>query len=535
MPVIQQLPTFDEIRAGLGVLASSPGLESPRIRGIVFDSRRVQPGDCFVALSGGNVDGHRYIPDAVRRGAAAVVGTQSIHGLRVPYLQVSDSRLALALLSAAFYGFPARQLTVIGVTGTDGKTTTTNILYQVLRTAGIRVGMISTVNAVIGDQTLDTGFHVTTPEAPDVQRYLAQMVAAGLDTVILEATSHGLDQHRVAACEFDIGVITNITHEHLDYHGSIEAYRSAKARLFTSLLQTGQKSTLPPRAAVLNRDDQSFDYLSDLTKVRQYSYGLSEQAEIRAVNITYQPDGLAFIATGIRANGSRFQFPVHSSLVGEYNVSNCLAAISVAAAVLELDPGAIQAGVAALPGVPGRMEVISLDSQVPGLQDFTALVDFAHTPNALKKSLQAARQLTSGRVIAVFGSAGLRDRAKRRMMAEVAAQFADLSIFTAEDPRTESLSDILSEMASGAKAYQGVEGQSFWRIPDRADAIRFAVSLAKPSDLVIACGKGHEQSMCFGDTEYPWDDRSAMRAALAERYHLPGPPMPFLPAQATEG
>ncbi|MCU0488685.1 MAG: UDP-N-acetylmuramoyl-L-alanyl-D-glutamate--2,6-diaminopimelate ligase [Anaerolineales bacterium] len=531
MSIIQDLPTFDEISAGLGAIAYSPGVESPRIRGIVFDSRQVQPGDCFVALSGGNVDGHRYIPDAVQRGAAAVVGVQPLQGLRVPYLRVFDSRLALALLSAAFYRFPARQLTVIGITGTDGKTTTTNLLYQILRTAGIKVGMISTVNAVIGDRILDTGFHVTTPEAPDVQRYLAQMVAAGLDTVILEATSHGLDQQRVAACEFDIGVITNITHEHLDYHGSLEAYRSAKARLFTSLSETSPKTAHPPRGAVLNRDDQSYDYLSGLTRVRQYSYGLDEKAAIRAVDIAYQPDGLSFTATGTSTNGTRFQFPVHSFLVGEYNVSNCLAAISVAAAVLELEPEAVQQGIAALPGVPGRMEVIRLSPVHPDIQDFTALVDFAHTPNALMKSLQAARKLTAGRVIAVFGSAGLRDRAKRRMMAEIAAQFADLSILTAEDPRTESLAAILDEMAAGAVAYQGIEGQTFWRIPDRAQAIRFAVNLAQPGDLVIACGKGHEQSMCFGETEYPWDDRSAMRAALAERYHLPGPEMPYLPAQ----
>lgn len=531
MSETQDLPTFDEISTGVGALVSSPGLKSPRIRGIVFDSRQVQPGDCFVALSGGVVDGHRYIPDAVQRGAAAVVGVQPVPSLGVPYLQVADSRMALALLSAAFYRFPARQLTVIGVTGTDGKTTTTNILYQILRMAGIKVGMISTVNAVIGDQTLDTGFHVTTPEAPDVQRYLAQMVTAGLDTVILEATSHGLDQQRVAACEFDIGVITNITHEHLDYHGSFEAYRSAKARLFTSLSATRPKTACPPRGAVLNRDDQSYDYLSGLTQVRQYSYGLGEQAGIRALDIAYQPDGISFTATGTSANDLRFHFPVHASLVGEYNVSNCLAAISVAAAVLELDPEAIQQGIAALPGVPGRMEVIRLNQDQPGVQDITTVVDFAHTPNALKKSLQAARKLTNRRVIAVFGSAGLRDRAKRRMMAEIAAQFADLSILTAEDPRTESLAAILNEMAAGAIAYQGVEGQTFWRIPDRAQAIRFAVNLAQPGDLVIACGKGHEQSMCFGETEYPWDDRSAMRAALAERYHLPGPEMPFLPAQ----
>jgi len=208
------------------------------ITAVVMDSRMVCEGNLFVALEGGKSDGHRYIVDAIRRGAAAVVGTQTLDDLPVPYLQVADGREALAHLAAAFYGFPAHQLTVIGVTGTDGKTTTANLIYHILRTAGLRAGMISTVNALIADQALDTGFHVTTPEAPDIQRYLAQMVAAGLDYVILETTSHGLAQKRAAACEFDMAVVTNITHEHLDYHRTYEAYREAKGILFTYLNET---------------------------------------------------------------------------------------------------------------------------------------------------------------------------------------------------------------------------------------------------------------------------------------------------------
>jgi len=519
----QVKPVFlSELLLVLDKAASSPD-QAIAVTGIVMDSRRVQPGSLFVAVSGGASDGHRYIPAALSAGACAVVGTQPLAGLGVPYIQVTDSREALAKLAAAYYGYPARQLVMIGVTGTDGKTTTSNLLFHILQAAGLRAGMISTVNAVIGEQVFDTGFHVTTPEAPSVQAYLAQMVQAGLTHVVLETTSHGLAQRRVAACEFDMGVVTNITHEHLDYHGSYEAYRAAKGLLFESLSYTRPKPFSAPRGAVLNRDDGSFEYLSGITRVPCLSYGLSAEADVRASEIEIAFSGLSFTAFGRALAGGEFRLPVRSSLVGEYNVYNCLAALTLALGVMRLPPESVSAGLAAMRSVPGRMELIQMG------QPFTAIVDFAHTPNALIKSLEAARQLTSGRVIAVFGSAGLRDREKRRMMAEASAGLADVSILTAEDPRTESLAGILSEMADGARARGGVEGQTFWRVPDRRDALRLAVRLARPGDLLIACGKGHEQSMCFGETEYAWDDRVGLRAALAESLGLPGPEMPYLP------
>jgi UDP-N-acetylmuramoyl-L-alanyl-D-glutamate--2,6-diaminopimelate ligase len=495
------------------------------ITGIALDSRQVQPGYLFVALEGGKTDGHQYIPEAIRRGAAAAVGSQDIDDLPVPYLRVGDGRRALAMLSAAFYRYPARELRIVGVTGTDGKTTTTNLTYSILQAAGIRAGMISTVNARIGERALDTGFHVTTPEAPDVQRYLAQMVEAGLTHAVLEATSHGLEQQRVTACEFDAAVVTNITHEHLDYHGSQEAYRAAKGRLFAELAATAPKSGGNPRLAVLNRDDESYPYLSSLVgsldpPVRQVSYGLHPEADFRGEAVGTMPGGLRF---QVVRQGSRFQ--VKSQLVGEYNISNCLAALAVAVEGLGVAWEAALQGVVALQGIPGRMEALDLG------QDFRAIVDFAHTPNALMRALQAARRLTEGRVIAVFGSAGLRDREKRRMMAEISTELADLTVLTAEDPRTESLEAILAEMANGAESRGGIEGRTFWRVPDRGEAIRFAISLARPGDVVIACGKGHEQSMCFGEVEYPWDDRTAMLAALAEKMGAPGPEMPYLPTQ----
>lgn len=501
-------------------IIAGQGLSGVWINGMAFDSRLVEAGNLFVALVGGNSDGHRFIDDAVKRGAVAVLGMQAGVCCSVPYLQVEDTRAALAYLSAALQGFPARKLTVIGVTGTDGKTTTSNLIYQILVAAGLRAGMISTVNAVIGDQVVDTGFHVTTPEAPDVQRYLRQMVNAGLTHVVLETTSHGLSQHRVTSCEYDIAVVTNVTHEHLDYHGTYENYLAAKGRLFEMLSETADKPGGNIRLGVLNRDDHSFGYLDRLPMPHKVTYSLEKGADLYPEEVRHSPGGLEFTAVG-----KDFRVPVACRLVGNFNLSNCLAALSVAIFGLRIDPATAARGIAALPGVPGRMEVIDLG------QVFTAIVDFAHTPNGLARALETARDLTHGRVIAVFGSAGLRDREKRHMMAEIAARSADISILTAEDPRTESLDAILAEMSAAAAAHGGVEGKTFYRVPDRGAAIRMAVRMAQPGDLVIACGKGHEQSMCFGTVEYAWDDRTAMRAALAEQLGMAGPKMPYLPTQ----
>lgn len=491
---------------------------SVQVSGIAVDSRQVQPGDVFVATSD-RIDGHQFIPHAIQNGAAAVIGSKDL-SLAVPYLQVEDCRRVLAHLSAAFYHHPANELTMIGVTGSDGKTTTVNFVYHILLAAGIQAGMISTVNAMIGDQALDTGLHVTTPEVFDVQKYLRQMADAGLTHVVLETTSHGLAARRVSGQDFDIGVVTNITHEHLDYHGSWEAYFQAKARLFEGLSQPKQKKNPIAPLAVLNRDDRSYPLLSDLTAARQVSYGTHPEAQVRADQIENTPEVLQFIA-----HGPGFRVPVQTRMIGNYNVWNIVAAISATVLGLGIDPQTAADGVRALEGVPGRMERINLG------QDFLAVVDFAHTPYALQAALEAGREMTDGRVIAVFGSAGLRDKQKRRMMAEFSAELADLTILTAEDPRTESLDDILAEMAAGAEGKGGIENKTFFRIPDRGEAILFALRQARPGDLVFALGKGHEQSMCFIETEYPWDDRVAMRAALAQLLGVEGPSMPYLPTQ----
>jgi UDP-N-acetylmuramoyl-L-alanyl-D-glutamate--2,6-diaminopimelate ligase len=480
----------------------------PDVAHITSDSRQVTPGALFVAYPGVAVDGHRFIDDAVQRGAAAVVGEHELIVGRHPYvgIQVPDAREALAYLSACWHGFPARNLVMIGVTGTDGKTTTTNLIHSILAAAGLNAGMISTVNAVIGGQSFDTGLHTTTPDAPDVQKYLAQMVEAGQTHCVLEATSHGLAQHRVDACDFDLGVVTNITHEHLDLHGSFEAYRAAKARLFEMVANTLPKPSSfregIPKTAVLNADDPSYEFLRQIRADVELSYGMATCALVSTLEVAYKPDSMRFVA--VTPAG---RIPLQTKLVGQHNVLNILAAVSVGLA-LRLPVEAIQRGVAAFQGVPGRWERIDEG------QGFSAIVDFAHTPNALEKVLQAVRRMTTGQVIVVFGSAGLRDVEKRGLMGHVAGRLADKIVVTAEDPRTESLDDIMAAIAEGALAEGKREGQDFWRIGDRAEAIRLAVKLARSGDVVMACGKGHEQSMCFGTTEYPWDDRQAMRAAL---------------------
>lgn len=511
---------------------------NPIITKITTDSRQVEPGTLFVAYRGVNLDSHRFIPDVIARGAAAIVcetaneqisrdawqmvSTDSTivnepsanlqspvsnqNALSPILITIPNGREALAYLSAAWHNFPARHLKMVGITGTDGKTTTTNLLYHILQAHGQKVGMISTVNAVIGHQTLETGLHTTTPDAPDIQRYLAQMVKADTEICLLEVTSHGMAHHRVTGCEFDVAVVTNITHEHLDLHGSLEAYRAAKAMLFESLAVALDKGLT--KTAILNCDDWSFEYLKEKlakTGTPWFGYSLAEHpaAQVTASEVMYRPDKTCFTL-----HWGEHNFNIETKLLGDYNISNCLAAALVGLEVFKVPLATVSVGIAALPGVPGRMERIDEG------QSFMAVVDFAHTPNALRRSLSVARTLTSGRVIAVFGCAGLRDVEKRTMMGHFAAQLADYTIITAEDPRTEDLEAIIAETAQAMLADGAIEGKTFERVPDRGRAIHRAVQLAGPHDLVIALGKGHEQSMCFGSVEYPWDDRQAMRSAL---------------------
>lgn len=505
----------------------------------------VEPGVAFVARVRTGSDGHPYIGRAIERGASLILAqrTPDELGLVAPpgmgWLTVPDTAEALAWLSAAREGFPSRELVVIGITGTDGKTTTANILFAILRAAGVRAGLLSTIKADIGGAEELLELHVTTPESPVVQRYLRRMADVGLTHCVLETTSHALAQHRVAAVAFDVAVVTNITHEHLDYHGSAEAYFAAKRQLFAYLLDEpfGGPVTNPLKArmrvAVLNRDDRSFAPLDAFLAgeaVEVVVYGVEagkggkgegerggeEKLMVSASDIEY---GAGETALTLHVAGA--EVAVRSPLAGAFNVYNMLAA-TAAAAALGVAPEAIRQGLEGIGSLSGRME------RIDGGQPFLVVVDFAHTPNALERAIAAARGMVGGereqgsrgegekgRVIAVFGSAGKRDVEKRRLMAGISIRAADLTVLTAEDPRTESLDDILAMMSEAATAAGGVEGETFWRVPDRGQAIRFALELARPGDVVLLCGKGHEQSMCFGTVEYPWDDRAAARAAIA--------------------
>jgi UDP-N-acetylmuramoyl-L-alanyl-D-glutamate--2,6-diaminopimelate ligase len=519
---------------------------------VTSDSRAVSPGTLFVAIQGYNVDGHRYIAAALEKGAVAVIGTMPLAELAasgievradVPYIEVGNSRLALAEASAALYDFPSRKLTVIGVTGTDGKTTTatliesiTNVATRALPSGKGDVGVITTVAARIRGEESETGFHVTTPDATEVQRYLAQMQEAGCRFAIVESTSFGLDQERVAAVDFDVAAVTNITHEHLDIHGTRDAYVQAKAKLFRALyarpLTTQEGKTDAPRCAVLNGDDEG-SYgalcaaLDDETarhgfSVPRRTYGVrADQTEARSA---LAAGTLDVVATDIRytPQETRFtllwwggDFEIVTPLIGDFNVYNIICAATVALA-LDLSPAVIREGVAEMGGVSGRMERIEEG------QEFLAVVDFAHSPASLERALQTLRPLvglsptgTPGRLIAVFGSAGLRDKAKRGWMGEISGRLADFSVVTAEDPRTEDLDLINHAIVEGIR--KAGSGRRYAVVPDRTEAIQLAVDIAQPGDVIASFGKGHERSMCYGTIERPWSDQDAMRAALQRR------------------
>jgi UDP-N-acetylmuramoyl-L-alanyl-D-glutamate--2,6-diaminopimelate ligase len=510
---------FSDLLTALPDLLTAPSDEADVTAAVSEDNRTIQPGGVFIARRGSSVDGHDLIASAVANGAVAVVGERPPDQVRcgVPYAQVGEAMLATGRLAAAYHGYPSRRLTVIGVTGTDGKTTTSTLIFNILKVAGLKTGLISTVSAVIGDEDFSTGLHVTTPGADEIQGYLARMVRAGLTHCVLETTSHGLAQGRVNGVEYDVAVLTNLTHEHLDFHRTFEGYREAKGKLFASLGQTFRKPDVP-KIAVVNGDDAYAAYFLAFPADAYLTYStrdttlsaLPGSTTVKAIesSLRFGPTATAF--TVHATNGlTAQQFALTTALVGRFNVENILAA-TAAALGLGLAPEIIQAGVATLKAVPGRMERIDEG------QSFLALVDFAHTPNALRRALEAARTMLPAdrRVITVFGCAGLRDREKRRLMAEVSAELADIAVFTAEDPRTESLEAILATMAHAAVSKGGIEGQTFHLVPDRGTALHMACTLARSGDLVIACGKGHEQSMCFGTVEYAWDDRDGLRAAL---------------------
>ena len=473
-----------------------------KILDITCDSREAKVGSLFFAIPGTSTDGLRYASQALEKGAIGVVseGRNRLEGL--PGVVVEDGRAAWARASSAWWGHPTREMSLIGVTGTDGKTTTSSMLYELLSRVNRRVGAITSVSAAYLGRERETGLHTTTPDAFQLQALLGEMRNEGVDTVVLETTSHGLAHRRVLGCEFDVGVVTNITSDHLDFHETLSDYVEAKALLFDWLGATWRKSD-QPKIAVLNRDDGNFDRLRRTTADRIVTYSVDAASEVKTENI-----GLGSTDSKFRAVTPEWRRDFVLNMPGGYNVKNALAAIATAYA-LDVDPDEIVAAIGDFKGVPGRMEPVEMG------QAFLVKVDFAHTASSLKEALLAARTMApAGRIIAVFGCAGLRDREKRPVMGRVASERANVVVLTAEDPRTESLPAIIEEIAAGCLEAGGVEGETFFKIEDRADAIRHAVEIASAGDCVLICGKGHERSMCFGVEEFPWSDREAAMDAL---------------------
>ena len=479
-------------------------LPDSEITSLAYDSRTVEAGGLFIAVPGTHTDGRRFLGAAAERGAVVALGESLQDPLDVPlpYIEVADVRSALADLACAFYDYPAQHLCTIGITGTDGKTTTANLISTLLETAGKHTGLMTTANFKISGQEWENATRQSTLEALEIQQLLRRMLAKSVTHAIIEATSHGLELQRVRGCAFDVGVVTNITHEHLDFHKTIAAYRRAKARLFEMLDSSRDKGLGVKPVAILNRDDVSYDVLKPYCHVPILDYGIDTPALVRAIDLQLQP-----YSTRFRALLPDAEVQIETQLVGRFNVSNCLAAIATAYS-LGVSVADIAHGLAAVQGVTGRMERIDEG------QPFTVIVDYAHTPDSLQKVLATLRPLTRGKLQVVFGSAGERDIQKRPLMGQIAAQMSDFFVITDEDPRDEDREDILQDIAAGAEALGKRQGIDFLCVADRTAAIAAAFSHARPGDTVLLAGKGHEQSIIIGREKLPWDDRRVAREQL---------------------
>jgi UDP-N-acetylmuramoyl-L-alanyl-D-glutamate--2,6-diaminopimelate ligase len=469
---------------------------------IAYDSRQITPGAVFVALRGVHADGARFAAQAVAAGASAVVAESAAPaGMRVPWVQVANARAALAELAAAFYGNPSDELALVGITGTNGKTTTSYVLAAVFEAAGVPCGRVGTIGYLVGGREQNASR--TTPEAPDLQHMLRDMVDAGMGACVMEVSSHALALRRVDRLRFAAGVFTNLTRDHLDFHGDMEAYFAAKRRLF-ELLPDGA-------VGVINLDDRRGPDLVAASG-RPVTYAIDAAADVRPGPLSFSLDGLSF-----EARTPRGTVHVRSPLVGRPNAYNILAAVATAMA-LDLPFSAIETGITGLAHVPGRFQVVS-----NGGDDVRVIVDYAHTDDALKNLLETARPMATGRVVTVFGAGGDRDRTKRPLMGAVAARLSDLVIVTSDNPRTEDPERIIDEVRRGILmpadrlAPKGQKGTPSLAIVDRAEAIEKAIKDARSGDLILLAGKGHEKYQVIGDREIPFDDVEVARAALARR------------------
>lgn len=485
------------------------------IRGVTQDSRTVEPGSLFVAVPGLHVDGHEFVASAADRGAAAAIVERPFPELALPQLVVSATPAALASAAAWWYGDPSHDLGVVGITGTDGKTTTSFLATAALEAAGIRTGMTGTAATRLGGIQAANEAHATTPEAPDLQRSLRAMVVAGDQAAIIETTSHGLALGRVDSVAYDIAILTNLTHEHLELHGTWEAYRDAKLKLFERLGRGRHKASGGPdrparwpATGIVNADDPSASAFIGVTQeagARVLTYGTDPAADVRATRIEEDAHRL-HIAYDAPSGSATLDL----RLVGRFNVHNALAVVALGEAI-GLDSAAVRAGLASLAVVPGRMERVDLG------QPFGVIVDFAHSPASLQTVLDLLAPVAASRgggIIAVFGSAGERDTAKRPLMGRIAGERARIVVVTDEDPRNEDRDSINEAIARGAEATGKRRDLDLLVIADRRAAIEAAIERARPGDIVLLAGKGHERSIIGPDGDRPWDERTEAEDAL---------------------
>jgi UDP-N-acetylmuramoyl-L-alanyl-D-glutamate--2,6-diaminopimelate ligase len=472
------------------------------ITSVQYDSRKIEPGDLFVALRGGYADGHHYLQDALRRGAtAALVEDESnaagYHAVAV----TTNTRQSLSPLSARFFRYPAEDLGVIGITGTDGKTTTSYLVDAMLRANGFVTGLVGTVAVRVGERLVLHDTRQTTPESLEIQRLLAEMRDESVDWAVLEATSHALALYRLNDVPFDIGVVTNVTREHLDFHGSVEAYRAAKAQLIRRVESRTDRER--PRAAVMNLDDEGAREIGLTSSVPVTWFStLDPGASMFADEVRVHAAGTTF-----RLKAGNAAVPIDLKLIGGYNVFNAMAAAGVGFA-LGLNLDAVKDGLESLEHVPGRMQRITCG------QPFSVIVDYAHSPASLEETLNLLRAVTPGRLIVVTGSAGERDRGKRPLQGRISAKLSDFAIFTSEDPRFEDPDTIVREIAEGAESSGAQQGVDFCEIENRREAIQAAIDYAEPGDAILLAGKGHETCMIYDDEQIPWNEAGEAIEAL---------------------
>ncbi|MFP3091081.1 UDP-N-acetylmuramoyl-L-alanyl-D-glutamate--2,6-diaminopimelate ligase [Treponema sp. TIM-1] len=495
----------------------------PLITGMDYDSRRIKPGNLYFALPGLHVDGHAFIPGAIQQGAAAIIHQDEPGDYRegVVYIRVRDSRFAMAAMADAFYGSPSEHLVVTGVTGTEGKSTTVYLIYQLLGLAGKRAGFISTVQYDTGEGEVKNPEHQTTPEAPAIQCFLREMLDHGVEYAVLEASSHGLSPrtNRLGEVAFDAGVMTNVTHEHLEFHGTWEHYREDKANLFRALDRfdhvkalgrsgEGPKTTVPA-FGVVNADDPSHTYFAAATRRRTFTFSVrGARADLGIVSLKSEALGNCY---EVRAAENGEPVLIQDRLPGAFNAGNVLGALLTVSGLLAVPVRDLIPLVPRLKPVRGRMTAVNRG------QPFEVLVDYAHTPSSFETIFPPLRERmdrSGGRIISLFGSAGERDTQKRPLQGRIASQWSDLLILTDEDPRGEIPRAILEEIAAGCPGRR--PGEDLFLIPDRPAAIRKALSLARPGDLLLLLGKGHENSIIYGDTAMVYDEIGEAEKALAE-------------------